>query len=314
MQRIPVAFLIAFSSAFLLAGCHEIEPDPVERDNGSVEFRDLAQGQDSGHEEEARRVIEAQGDWQTFWEEHQEITTEKSDPPEVDFADERVVVVLLGQRPNGCYAVAITDVRLDEQTERTHVEITEHVPSEDEVCTDQIVHPFHFVAVPADGSQVVFEEQATEGDSKGSSSNSGAEPEENGHEGEEQEMRDLAQGQHSGHKQQDRRVITSQDEWKTFWETHEENRTDKSDPPEVDFSSERVVAVVLGERPNGCYSVKVTDVEPDQQSGETRVNVTEKVPSPDAVCPQVIVHPFHFVAVPADDTQVVFMEHEEEGP
>ncbi len=123
------------------------------------------------------------------------------------------------------------------------------------------------------------------------------------------QVRDLDQGQQSGHRDEDRRVITSKEKWKTFWQAHDE-RLDEEDPPEVDFSKERVVAVLMGERANGCYAIKVTDVRLDADAGEMLVNVTSRVPGPDEMCTQAIVHPYHFVAVPDDGSEVAFLEHE----
>lgn len=125
------------------------------------------------------------------------------------------------------------------------------------------------------------------------------------------DTRDLAKGQHSGHHDEDRRVIDDPEEWAEFWEVHTQDQMPGEDRPEVDFSSERVVAVLLGERPNGCHHVRITNVT--QEEGRTGVTLTQYVPTPGAVCTDVIVHPYHFIAVPADGTEVVFEDREREG-
>lgn len=123
------------------------------------------------------------------------------------------------------------------------------------------------------------------------------------------EVRDLDQGQQSGHHEGDRRVITSQEEWEAFWQDHDE-RLGEREAPQVNFSRERVVAVLMGERPNGCYAIKITDVRLGMDADEMLVNVTGRVPGPDEMCTQAIVHPYHFVAVPDDGSEAVFLEHE----
>lgn len=127
------------------------------------------------------------------------------------------------------------------------------------------------------------------------------------------EARELDHGQQSGITQEERLVITSQLDWDEFWQMHSSGLGDE-EAPEVDFSSERVIAATMGERPNGCYGIRITEVGLDAAAGQTRVNVTSKVPGPEEMCTQSLVHPYHFVAVADDGTEVVFEEHETEGP
>jgi hypothetical protein len=79
--------------------------------------------------------------------------------------------------------------------------------------------------------------------------------------------------------------------------------------PEVDFSKERVVALSLGPRPNGCYALRVDGVttrdEPDGVRA-TVVDATEHAAPPDVMCTQEITHPFAFGAIPRRDTPVRF--------
>lgn len=122
-------------------------------------------------------------------------------------------------------------------------------------------------------------------------------------------VRELAHGQQSGHTQEERLVFTSQQEWEAFWHAHDDGMAQEG-PPEVDFDAERVVAVTMGERPNGCYAIKVPEARLSADAQETWVNVTSRVPGPDEMCTQQIVHPYHFVAIPDDRSEVVFVEHE----
>jgi hypothetical protein len=129
--------------------------------------------------------------------------------------------------------------------------------------------------------------------------------------GEGEGFRSLALGQHSGHRDGVERVISTEEEWSAFWETHTADETPAPERPAVDFESERVVAIVLTDRPNGCHYVVVKNVT--EADGETRVDGREYTPSPDMVCTDVITQPFHFVAVPADGTDVVLARETVEG-
>jgi hypothetical protein len=115
-------------------------------------------------------------------------------------------------------------------------------------------------------------------------------------------VRTVAVGQQSGHNET-RTVIESHDEWVEFWAAHTAIESPPSDAPAVDFGSERVVAIVLGERPDGCHHVRLQAM---RDGGQTRVAVAEYVPTAEMVCTTVITRPYHFIAVPDDGTEVVF--------
>jgi hypothetical protein len=81
------------------------------------------------------------------------------------------------------------------------------------------------------------------------------------------------------------------DEFATLWRAH----SPRPQPP-VDFAKETVVAVFLGMRNTGGYSVQIVAVE--RQPGGAVVRYRERRPAPDAITAQVITYPFVIVAVP----------------
>lgn len=175
-MRFSVAFLVVLvGSTLALAGCHDDAPapdgggsgpsDPPDGDGGSddgetVAFRELARGQQSGLNESQRRVVTDPSEWQALWAEH---AGEESKAPDVDFASERVIAVAIGQRPDGCHHVRVAAVTTDEEAAVTVVEVTEYVPGGNRACTEVITYPFHFVALPVDGTQVEFAERTEAG-------------------------------------------------------------------------------------------------------------------------------------------------------
>ena len=66
-------------------------------------------------------------------------------------------------------------------------------------------------------------------------------------------------------------------------------------PPPVDFSSEIVVAVFLGSRPTGGYSVRIADIV--REGDGIRVTAEETQPGPNCVVSQAFTQPFVLVAV-----------------
>lgn len=122
-------------------------------------------------------------------------------------------------------------------------------------------------------------------------------------------LRTLEEGQQSGHREAGRRLIADEGEWQEFWAQHRRAgpigmEADRA--PAVDFASERVVAVTLGQRGNGCWSVRVTNATTDGR--DTTLSVTTYAPPPQMPCIDVVTYPYHFVALPADGTNVSFFE------
>ena len=66
-------------------------------------------------------------------------------------------------------------------------------------------------------------------------------------------------------------------------------------PPDVDFASEMVLGVYLGGRPSTGYSVRITDIVPENDG--LRVTVEETQPGPGRVVATVITQPSVLVAV-----------------
>ena len=127
-------------------------------------FRSLEAGQDSASEEAARRVFTEEGAWESFYDNHTKpyfeggsLEEQRKPAPEVDFTRERAVAVLLGQKPNGCYAIRVEEVR--EEAEETVVRVVSYEPGPGMACSMALVQPYHLVAIPLRDTQVRFEEQ-----------------------------------------------------------------------------------------------------------------------------------------------------------
>jgi hypothetical protein len=67
-----------------------------------------------------------------------------------------------------------------------------------------------------------------------------------------------------------------------------------------------VIAVTMGRRSTGGYSIEITRVE--RVGNRLRVEVTRTAPPRGAMTIQALTAPFHFVAVPASDLPVRFVE------
>jgi hypothetical protein len=83
--------------------------------------------------------------WEAFWAEHKSHTSEPGTPPAVDFTQETVVVVFVGQKPSGGYAVEVVNVTWNYNEVFVHPVATQPGP---ECATASVVtQPFQIVAI-----------------------------------------------------------------------------------------------------------------------------------------------------------------------
>lgn len=103
------------------------------------------------------------------------------------------------------------------------------------------------------------------------------------------------------------RTIRSQDELETLWDELHGHRTDPPAPPEIDFDSEIVIAIMLGQRPTGGFGIDIDDVLYDPDENQIEVIYTEIEPRD--VATTVITSPFLVASVvdaPDLDAEVEF--------
>lgn len=118
---------------------------------GEVRFRVLGQGQQGGPEAPERGAYASEEKW---------AAASRRYPPveSPDLSRETVVAVAAGQRPNGCWGIAVTDAA--RQADGTVVvQVTTYEPSPDAFCTEVVTYPWHVVALDAADALVRFEER-----------------------------------------------------------------------------------------------------------------------------------------------------------
>ena len=72
--------------------------------------------------------------------------------------------------------------------------------------------------------------------------------------------RTIASGAMSGVMRPRQEVLKTADAWQKVWNEHTARVQPKPPLPAVDFHKEMVVAIFMGQRPTGGYSVEVTEV------------------------------------------------------
>jgi hypothetical protein len=111
----------------------------------------------------------------------------------------------------------------------------------------------------------------------------------------------IAKGDGSGITTPRRVVIRDEPEWRALWAEHAGGA---ASPPAVDFRTRMVAAVFAGDRPTPGYGVEIVDAR--QQADTLGILVNESRPAPGMLAAQVIVTPFHIVALPRFDGTVSF--------
>ena len=112
----------------------------------------------------------------------------------------------------------------------------------------------------------------------------------------------IAKGDGSGVSTPRRTVIRDDRSWRALWSEH---AGASAAVPPVDFGTQMIAAVFAGDRPTPGYGVEITDVRRD---GDTLdIVVADSRPAPGMIAAQVIVTPFHIVALPRFEGQVSFV-------
>lgn len=87
-------------------------------------------------------------------------------------------------------------------------------------------------------------------------------------------------------------VVRSPAEWDTLWKSHAGPQA----VPVVDFSTNMVAAVFLGERPTGGYRVAIVGVR--RENDALVLDYVERAPGAADIVTQVLTSPFHIVKLP----------------
>lgn len=95
-------------------------------------------------------------------------------------------------------------------------------------------------------------------------------------------------------------TVTDRDAWATLWRAHAPARP----LPGVDFMRETVVGVFMGTRMTAGFAIEI--VGSREEGGNLVVQYQETAPSRDAIAAQVLVSPYHLVALPKRPGTITF--------
>ena len=115
------------------------------------------------------------------------------------------------------------------------------------------------------------------------------------------EMTTVARGDGSGVAAPRRVIVRDDASWRRLWAEHAGGA---GAAPPVDFSRAMIAAVFAGDRPTPGHAIEI--VEAEQDGDALSIAVVESRPAPGVVAPQLIVSPFHIVALPRFDGAISF--------
>ena len=107
-------------------------------------------------------------------------------------------------------------------------------------------------------------------------------------------------GTHSGVGDSFQIAVTSKEKWEALWKEHRPGE----EVPAVDFDSESVLAVFLGQRPTSGYSAEILSVRAKDAS--VRVGWREVAPGPNCIVLMVVTVPFTIVRIPVPGAEADF--------
>lgn len=119
-----------------------------------IEFREIAKGSMSGLKEPTRLVVTNETQWSQVWQKHSFGRTPKPPVPKVNFKEEMVLFVTLGQRNTGGYSVAIQRIEQEEGKVVVHVDTKSPAPGA--ITLQVLTAPFHVVAAKTKELPVSF--------------------------------------------------------------------------------------------------------------------------------------------------------------
>lgn len=111
----------------------------------------------SGFDEQTQRVIGSAADWVLAWTQLYRRLQPKPGIPDVDFGTQRVIIVGLGTKSSGGYAVRLDSLVTFENG--TKVFTTAEVPGNRCGVTAALTQPVFAVRVPVPAEPVTFEQQ-----------------------------------------------------------------------------------------------------------------------------------------------------------
>ena len=113
-------------------------------------------------------------------------------------------------------------------------------------------------------------------------------------------------GYHCGYTEPSRLVIKTEDIWKDVWAKVYAFQLPKPKLPKIDFEKDMIIAVFMGERRSGGFSIEIKKIIKTDK--EIVVEVEEREPDPGSIVTMALTQPYHIVVVRISSLPLRFQE------
>lgn len=117
-------------------------------------------------------------------------------------------------------------------------------------------------------------------------------------------VKTVAKGFNSLEKQKTELIIKSHEELKNLWNIIYATQLDKPPLPNIDFDTNIIIGIFLGEKPTAGFSIEVQKIM--EENGKIIVYIEETSPPQDSFQAQIITEPYHVIQIPKMDKPVVY--------
>jgi len=148
MKRMLFSFLLLL----LVAGCASDSVTTTNANNREVTFRVLSLGQSSGLTQPKFLTFRSATEFATFWNIHTAATN--APIPKINFQQQMVIAVFMGEQRTGGYAIAIERIIELEQELQVFVTLVKPKPGTNRVM--MISQPYMIVALARSDKSVTF--------------------------------------------------------------------------------------------------------------------------------------------------------------
>jgi len=252
------------------------------QDADVVKMTDIATGVALQFDQPEEIVVTDAAKWSELWNAHQKSGAKPSAVPDIDFGNQIVIGVTAGQKPGPCNELLIDKIvhtgsmLVVNYTQRDVHEICLAVVSgptypQHFVVIERQEVPVQFVKRNGDTSRVAFERISVPG---------------------------------SAMTIEQALVVRDAGAWNKLWARANGNLILVPEAPVIDFTKKMLIAVFMGTQPNGCFGASIDTVSRMQE--DLLVEVSKRVPGPDAICTQALTSPADVVAVDRSDAMVLF--------
>jgi hypothetical protein len=261
-----------------LDSTHKVQYIPFLPKSGTaIAFQTLVADMRSGVTEPKNVVVRDAAAWQQLWTQHIANRVPAPGLPNVDFTARMVIAVFTGNRAMGCGSMGITHV--SSKDGQMVVDYEDRSSPMGRMCPNIVTSPVSMVMVDRNDAQVDFQV----------------------HQAQLLASEVLDQRADSGVKDARNVVIKDKAALAALWLEH----AGTSAPvPDVDFSTQMVIGVFLGSKPNACYGTDIDTVSTD--GNRITIRHTDSTPAMGVLCAMHVASPAELLVLGRSDLPVDF--------